>query len=845
MFERELVFQATSAGVWLVVRLLAAALTATLIVMLLRYERRLVPHRVGIALLVLRLAVVGLLFVVLLEPVVAWTLDRTRAGRVIVAIDLSDSMATSDRHANDAEKLRWARALELIGNPATNARLDRWMADYEAGREPEWVDEQDGGDDEARRELAEARKASLQAVLDDVSQISRKDIVTRLLSGTTTPLLSQLSEVASVDLRVFAGRAAEIDEQALETTLASPPEGLLAEKSDLARVLQRPASADSAPLAGIVVLTDGRDNSGGDLLKMATRLGEASVPLFPVMVGSELRPRDLSIGELNYPQTASQGDVALLKAKINTSGFEGESLSVVLDRAGAEPVVKTVTAKREESEVEFSLDANDLGRQTYTLHTEVQSGETRTDNNRKSFTVNVVSDQAHVMLLDDEARWEFRFIDNALSRDENVTVDEVVFHQPYIGVLDDTFFPRSLPVPENNEELAESPFAEADLVIVGDVSPGDFPESGWELLEKFVSESGGTLVLLAGKNYMPLRHDSAQLAKLMPLTNLRPAEFQQAALEGSPLNRGFHLSLTDEGQTETMFQLQPGQVANRATWMALPGHTWALFGDPKPGATVFFESIMPGGEKLGRPRESDDAVIVYQHYGAGQVLWIGIDSTWRWRHRAGDTYHHRFWGQLARWAVENKAAVGNEFVRFGPDRNDVRTGDEVIVRARWTQKYARQYPELKARAEVYRSAEPADGKPFSTVDLVPSEGQPLVHVGRLSDLPPDDYRIKLVADNAELGPEELVTPLYVRPEETLELNDLRANRELLTELAGAAGGELLLLDQLDRLPEKFLHTEVSTSTRYEFELWNHWTAMLVFFGLLTAEWVVRKWNGLP
>ena len=35
----------------------------------------------------------------------------------------------------------------------------------------------------------------------------------------------------------------------------------------------------------------------------------------------------------------------------------------------------------------------------------------------------------------------------------------------------------------------------------------------------------------------------------------------------------------------------------------------------------------------------------------GKVLFVGLDSTWRWRYKAGDTYHHRFWGQLVTdWA---------------------------------------------------------------------------------------------------------------------------------------------------------------------------------------------------
>ena len=45
-------------------------------------------------------------------------------------------------------------------------------------------------------------------------------------------------------------------------------------------------------------------------------------------------------------------------------------------------------------------------------------------------TVQVADDKARVLLVDGEARWEFRYLRNALARDPRVTVEAVVFHQP-------------------------------------------------------------------------------------------------------------------------------------------------------------------------------------------------------------------------------------------------------------------------------------------------------------------------------------------------------------------------------------------------------------------------------
>src|SRR5438046_1102523 len=116
-----------------------AVIAGVLLLLLYRAERRLVAWPVGVGLIVLRLLVVGAIVVALLEPVLTRTMDREHTGRIVVALDLSDSMGTADEHASKSEKLRWARALGMIGNKAIDARLDQWIADFDAGREPEWV----------------------------------------------------------------------------------------------------------------------------------------------------------------------------------------------------------------------------------------------------------------------------------------------------------------------------------------------------------------------------------------------------------------------------------------------------------------------------------------------------------------------------------------------------------------------------------------------------------------------------------------------------------------------------------------------------------------------------------
>ncbi|MEX2285537.1 MAG: hypothetical protein WD648_00530 [Planctomycetaceae bacterium] len=848
MSDRQLNLHGFEAIAWTAVWLFAVLAAAVLIVVLLRYERKLVPRRVGHVLLAFRLGLLALLAWTFSQPVLSWTLDRAVAGRIVVAVDVSDSMATSDAHASPAEKLRWARALGMIGNDANRDRLDHWIGAYEAGREPDWFDDADNAADKPA--LASARQEHLQNVFAQVDALSRKEIARRLLDGANAPLLSDLADAGRVQLVAFAGGNLSIERETLSQVVGEPPAGLRTGKSDLSQALAAVTSdGEDSPVLGVVVLSDGRDNSGQEAARLAERLGQSATPVYPVMFGSSLRPRDLSIASLDYPQTVSKDDKPVVTAVLNTSGFGGEEIVVRLEREGADAIERKVRARDQTAEVQFQVDAADVGRRNYTLRVEPRKGETRADNNSRSFAMSVVDEKIRILLVDGEARWEFRFIDNALSRDPNVEIRRVVFRQPYIGALDEPFFSRTLSKPQPGIEPADSPFDGLDLVILGDVAPNDLTAHDWQQLDNFVSDEGGTLVFVAGKQNFPLGFSSPVVDRLLPLTDLRAVPVTGPAAFGPPSERGFHLALTPEAEKELMFQFADDSAANRDVWSSLPGHSWGVLGKAKPAATVFAEAVGIGDERAlpEQPgsKSTANAAFVHQYYGAGQVLYIGIDSTWRWRHRVGDTYHHRFWGQLGRWAAENRSSVGNEFVQFGPEQTDIEEGTAVTVRARWSRQFLKRFPGLTAKAEISRSDAPAEAAPITTIALKPPDDRPQVAEGRVSDLPVGDYRIKLVAKNSDLGPAEISAPLYVTPFRTPELSDVAANPQLLTELAQAGGGRLLLPDQVHELPQLLARPEQRTAINRDYELWNHWMVLVLFFTLLTTEWIVRKLHGLP
>jgi hypothetical protein len=782
----------------------------------------------------------------LLQPVLSWTLDQKRTGRILIGIDLSDSMGGTDVHAMRSEKLRWARGLGMIGNAATDARLDRWQKAFDEQREPEWVDPAETADENRRTALEESRRNQLLAIFRELDALPRKEIARRLLDTVPHPLLDELKSLARLELFVFAGKTEAMERGQLEQAIATPSGSLLTGTTDLAAALQSGGAVSGGDVMGLILFTEGRDHSGKALAPIAASLKASKIPVYPVMLGSSFRPKDLSIASLEYPQTVYKGDHPQLKVTLSTVGFEGRTLDVELvpeNDPMAEPIRKTVVVGGPSANVEFDLDAMEVGRKAYLVRTPVLEGETRDDNNSRTFAFTVVDDRARVYIVEGDARWEFRYLETAMSRDERVDLKRVLFQQPYLGVLPEPFFPQQLDLPADVADPAKSPFANVDLVILGDVSPQHLNDKLLQVLHAFVSD-GGTLVISAGKRWMPQAFRSPVLDQLLPLTNVRQLNLMNRSGEAPPMQRGLPIQLSVDGEQQPMFQFAADPLENQRIWKGLPGQMWAILGDPKPGATIWATTVLP--PEIADPLAADrkHAVIIHQHLGAGQVLWMGFDGTWRWRLRVGDLYHHRYWGQLARWAAANKVSSGNEFVRFGPERPDIELGQDANLRARWIGPFLKRFPKLKAHAEFFRKGDPP-GKSFTKVELAPLTGNPLLHEGKAVSLPAGEYRVALTTDNADLGPKPVEASLYVHDRPSQELSDLSANRDLLTQIADVSGGRLFLPDQLRELPKLFKTFDGNVSLYEEKPLWDRWPWLVLLFALMTTEWVIRKMNGLP
>lgn len=438
-------------------------------------------------------------------------------------------------------------------------------------------------------------------------------------------------------------------------------------------------------------------------------------------------------------------------------------------------------------------------------------------NNQAESSVTVNDDPMKVLVVDSSPRWESRYLVNMFERDRRV---EVV--RRYHAIRQPRG-EREL-LPRTQEELDAF-----DLVVLGDLAPGEVGAEDQQRLERFVSRRGGFVVVVAGPRGMPASYALGGIA------NLLPVRVVGGSGDGAPLP----VELSRAGVTHPITAVLDDQTLNQKLWPLLPPLEWVARGvAAKPGADV----LLTAADGAKTP------VVAASRYGAGRVLWVGSPETWRWRDRLGDRVHESFWLQAVRWGLGIRLRGKDARLQAALDRALIapREAVELRVRAR--------------RAD----GTAVDTAPHATVIKLDEKGEPIAASAReldlgqvadadalwhvtLSDLPEGRWRVKVRCAHPDLDKLEEVRDLIVRAHQSQEGIELGADGANLARLAEAGNYRADTLDQAGPLIRDLAARLEPRTTphRTTHSLWDNYLALLVVVGLLAIEWVWRKRVGLP
>ncbi|BCX50285.1 hypothetical protein HAHE_41930 [Haloferula helveola] len=248
-----------------------------------------------------------------------------------------------------------------------------------------------------------------------------------------------------------------------------------------------------------------------------------------------------------------------------------------------------------------------------------------------------------------------------------------------------------------------------------------------------------------------------------------------------------------------------------------------------------------------REREAEQALLVTRQTGKGKVAMLLTDRTWRLRVGSGDVYHHRFWGNLVRWGAGPTLRSGGARVRLGTDQLTYTPDDKVRLTVRLRDADLNPVFEEDLEAEVLRDGEQVATVPLRPVEgsngLHEAEAGPFdesgkyevrIRGGRADDLMREDEVTEFGAGFRVVGARGPV-----------ELADTTLNLPLLQTVADLSGGKVCALETAKELPALFLGEAEEKEEVRETSLWDHWVVLSLFAGLLTVEWLLRRGGGLP
>src|SRR5262249_48724503 len=155
------------------------------------------------------------------------------------------------------------------------------------------------------------------------------------------------------------------------------------------------------------------------------RLSSRGIPVYPILIGSTVPLRDAAVASVRAPEGVYKGDVANVEVTLKLDGYAGRDAAVTLERPGASPLRRGVRVREDEARpvVTFRVPMPEPGAVPMSIAIDPLEGDVRPDNDRRNLSVHVADDKAAVLLVDGEARWEFRYLRNALVRDARVKVE--------------------------------------------------------------------------------------------------------------------------------------------------------------------------------------------------------------------------------------------------------------------------------------------------------------------------------------------------------------------------------------------------------------------------------------
>jgi uncharacterized membrane protein len=627
------------------------------------------------------------------------------------------------------------------------------------------------------------------------------------------------------------------------------------------------------PLAGILLFTDG---NATDLRNQLPDLAGLP-PVYPVLAGHPGAVCDLAIAQVQVSDTVFEDAPVSLQADVAALGLAGETIMAqVLDSVGRKIGEQTLRARKDDESVSFrfrwrperpglSFCQVRVGRRDeLAVATPAdRSQEATLLNNWRVVAVEHGRGPYRVLYVSGRPNWEYKFLNRAAQEDDQlqlVALIRVARREPkfeFRGREGETSNPLFRGFGEQSREKVERydqpvltrlntsdeqelragfPRLHQELyryhaVILDDVEAEFFAPDQAALLQEFVSQRGGGLLMLGGlESFQQGNYQRTPIGDLLPVYLERPADAKPAGT--------VKLNLAREGWLQPWARLRDNERDEQARLQAMP--PFAILNrlrEVKPGACVVASATDAQGKQY--------PALVTQRFGRGRTAALMVGDLWRWGMRDPEARRdlEKSWRQLLRWLV---ADVPRQ-VELAAEPGDADTSGAVRLQVRARDQEFQPLDDAAVTLQIQPATPEAGPGSGSAIRFraEPSAAEAGLYQASCVLRSPGGYRATAWVTNSaglRVGQAEAG---WSADSAADEFRSLQPNLALLEHIAQRTGGEVIPLARLSSFVRNLPARRAPVMEPWTTPLWH--TPLL--FGLalacFVAEWGLRRWKGLP
>lgn len=661
------------------------------------------------------------------------------------------------------------------------------------------------------------RSASM-SISDNASNISRFNQARSQVEKWWAKLKSSFD----LHLITFAENA-QVEKDISELQKLSPDGQATSLSRALAAATQATPRGD---IEAMIMLSDGIHNSAKSPLDMAGKMG---IVVHTVGLGSSLRSnisyRDIQVSGIDCPDRLFLNNMAKISALIEGIGLAGRVVQVQLEEDGQKIAEKELTIQggTTPQQISFDFRPTTKGRHTYSVKVPPVAEEKITQNNQRSAMALVIEPGIRVLYIEGTLRAEYgALVDRFLAKDPDVEFYALVQTRPNVFLKRTNMSGLKLDVIPNDAETINK----FDVFIFGDIDSTYIKPQQQELFVKRVNDGAGIVMLGGYHSLGPGGYADTPLGRILPviLGNRSVGQITDPLL---PV-------LTPEGVRHPIF-------ANISDFFPSQQGKSKLIGLPLLDGCTRVEAIRPGASALATQSAETGSmpILAIQPVGKGRAAVFTGDTTRKWQQgaRAMDRQSPfaRFWGQMVRFlAGRTESVEAKSGIEVNLEKGYYEPDEQVKLSATVRDKDGQGTNNAQVMAKMTNPA----GK-TEQLDLSPQPG-PAGHYGTTFDPKMSgNYGFTLEARLGELSlSTEKVT--FEVGRQYLEFEKLDLDDKMLARIASDTKGQYFHITTSDSLLSQLDSAKRKRSQFIEQPLYSSSICWILFVGVLTTEWALRR-----